>query len=57
MTVLDDEEGWKELTYPGINVQEDWRFACFLKVLELVHEALGSETIVTKRLILSCSIL
>ncbi|KAI9822406.1 MAG: hypothetical protein M1827_000125 [Pycnora praestabilis] len=35
--------------FPGSNVQECWRFAVIVRILELMHEALKSGAITTKR--------
>jgi len=43
------QQKWKSLTYPGKVPRDTWRFACLMRVLNIIHELLTNDTVITKR--------
>ncbi|OCL06949.1 DNA topoisomerase IV, alpha subunit [Glonium stellatum] len=39
----------REITFPGSTAQEAWRFTVLVRILEIIHDALIADVIVTKR--------
>ncbi|TKA79858.1 hypothetical protein B0A49_01566, partial [Cryomyces minteri] len=39
----------RDITFPGSTAQEAWKFTVLVRILELVHEALTAEIVITKR--------
>lgn len=39
----------KEITFPGKTAQEAWRFTVLIRILELVHDSLTADIVITKR--------
>ncbi|KAL9085629.1 MAG: hypothetical protein Q9165_007530 [Trypethelium subeluteriae] len=42
-------DGSKEMSFPGRSAQEAWRFTVILRILEMVHDALVNNILITKR--------
>ncbi|CZT21575.1 uncharacterized protein RCC_07439 [Ramularia collo-cygni] len=44
-----DEDRMKRLSFPGKSADEAWRFAVVIRILELMHEALRNDVVMSKR--------
>ncbi|KAF2815982.1 DNA topoisomerase IV, alpha subunit [Mytilinidion resinicola] len=49
--IVTSEDGLQTriITFPGSTAQEAWRFTVLVRILELVHDALTSDAVITKR--------